>query len=349
MKPISHSCAAVLLLTALHIGVVGYSPLCAGEAGGGEISTPDKVVEKGLAALLKLQQPNGSFDSGAGITALCGMALLSGGHTPTRGVHQAASRNALKFVLSAQDKVSGYLGADQGNMYSHGFATLYLAECYGMSPDPALLRSLQAAIDLIHHSQNSEGGWRYQPAPVDADISVTICQVMALRAAFNVGVGGVPSQDSIARAITYVRRCANGDGSFGYQSGGGGGWGANGAEGIPRCAAGAMSLIGSGITNLSDSVLGPAMRFLRTHIHEHIQSKGSYYWYGQYYAAQALFHSPEPKDWDAYWAKAFPAFSKLQESDGLWTRSDSVGPAFNTAMALIILQIPNNYLPIFQR
>ena len=279
------------------------------------------------------------------------MALLSGGHTPTRGVHQAASRNALKFVLSAQDKVSGYLGADQGNMYSHGFATLYLAECYGMSPDPALLRSLQAAIDLIHHSQNSEGGWRYQPAPVDADISVTICQVMALRAAFNVGVGGVPSQESIARAITYVRRCANGDGSFGYQSGGGGGggWGANGAEGIPRCAAGAMSLIGSGITNLSDSVLGPAMRFLRTHVNEHIQSKSSYYWYGQYYAAQALFHSPEPKDWDAYWAKAFPAFAKLQESDGLWTRSDSSGPAFNTAMALIILQIPNNYLPIFQR
>ena len=351
MKSSYHSFAAALLLTALHIGIVGHCSLCAGEAGVTEISTPDKVVEKGMTALLKLQQPNGSFDAGAGITALCGMALLSGGHTPTRGVHQAASRNALKFVLSAQDKVSGYLGADHGNMYSHGFATLYLAECYGMSPDPTLLRSLQAAIDLIHHSQNSEGGWRYQPTPVDADISVTICQVMALRAAFNVGVGGVPSQESIARAITYVRRCANGDGSFGYQSGGGGGggWGANGAEGIPRCAAGAMSLIGSGITNLSDSVLGPAMRFLRTHVNEHIQSKSSYYWYGQYYAAQALFHSPESKDWDAYWAKAFPAFAKLQESDGLWTRSDSSGPAFNTAMALIILQIPNNYLPIFQR
>ncbi len=350
MKSSYHSFAAALLLMALHIGVVGHCSLCAGEAGVTEISTPDKVVEKGMTALLKLQQPNGSFDAGAGITALCGMALLSGGHTPTRGVHQAASRNALKFVLSAQDKVSGYLGADQGNMYSHGFATLYLAECYGMSPDPALLRSLQAAIDLIHHAQNSEGGWRYQPAPVDADISVTICQVMALRAAFNVGVGGTHSQESIARAITYVRRCANGDGSFGYQSGGGGGgWGANGAEGIPRCAAGTMSLIGSGITNLSDSVLGPAMRFLRTHVNEHIQSKSSYYWYGQYYAAQALFHSPEPKDWDAYWAKAFPAFAKLQESDGLWTRSDSSGPAFNTAMALIILQIPNNYLPIFQR
>ena len=342
--------AGLFVLAAIQLGIAGNVHLGAGEAGeagGREISTPDKVVEKGLVALLRLQQPNGSFDSGAGISALCGMALLAGGHTPTRGVHQAASQKTLKFVLASQDKVSGYLGADMGNMYSHGFATLYLAECYGMSPEPSLLRSLQAAIDLIHRSQNSEGGWRYQPAPVDADISVTICQIMALRAAFNVGVGGTPSQESIARAITYVRRCANGDGSFGYQAGGGGS--SSGAEGIPRCAAGTMSLIGSGITNLSDAVLGPAMRFLRTHVNEHIYSRGSYYWYGQYYAAQALFHSPEPKDWDTYWAKAWPAFAKLQESDGLWTRSDSVGPAYNTAMALIILQIPNNYLPIFQR
>lgn len=336
--------AGVLLAWAMVFNAQTY----AGEAGG-DIATPDKVVDKGIAALLRLQQPNGSFDAGAGITALCGMALLSGGHTPTRGTHQAASKKALEFVLASQDKVTGYLGADQGNMYSHGFATLYLAECYGMSPEPGLRRGLEAAIDLIHRSQNSEGGWRYQPAPVDADISVTICQVMALRASFNIGVGGEASQKAIAKAITYVRRCANGDGSFSYQAGGGGGWGTNGAEGIPRCAAGTMSLIGSGITDLSDSVLGPAMRFLRTHVGDHLQGRGDYYWYGQYYAAQALFHSPEVKDWDVYWSKAFPTISRLQEADGLWTRSDSVGPAYNTAMALIILQIPNNYLPIFQR
>jgi hypothetical protein len=315
-----------------------------------DITTPDAVVEKGLAALVKIQQPDGSFDSAAGITSLCGMALLSGGHTPTRGLYRENSQRALAFVLKSQDKLTGYLGADHGNMYSHGFATLYLAECYGMSPDPSLRRALEAAIDLIHRSQNNEGGWRYQPAPTDADISVTICQVMAMRAAYNVGIGGAPSQKAIARAITYVRRCANGDGSFRYQaSGPSSGWGTNGAEGIPRCAAGTMSLIGSGITDLSDSVLGPAMRFLRTHVNDHLQGRGDYYWYGQYYAAQALFHSPEIKDWENYWSKAWPTFARLQEADGLWSRSDSVGPAYNSGMALIILQIPNNYLPIFQR
>ena len=33
--------------------------------------------------------------------------------------------------------------------------------------------------------------------------------------------------------------------------------------------------------------------------------------------------------------------------DGYWT--DSICPEYGTAMALIVLQTPNNYLPIFQR
>lgn len=313
-----------------------------------DIATPDKVVERGLTAMLKLQQPDGSFDNAAGITSLCGMALLAGGNTATRGPYREQSAKALHYVLGAQDKLSGYLGGDSGNMYSHGFATLYLAESYGMATDPGLRRALEAAIDLIYRAQNSEGGWRYSPAPIDADLSVTICQVMALRAANNVGVGGEETQKVIGRAISYVRHCANGDGSFGYQ-GGGSGWGTNGPEGVPRCAAGCMSLIGAGITDPADAVLGPSLRFLRSHVNDHLQGRGDYYWYGEYYAAQALFHSPEPSDWDNYWNKAWPIIAKAQEPDGLWTRSDSVGPAYNSAMALIILQIPNNYLPIFQR
>ena len=47
---------------------------------------------------------------------------------------------------------------------------------------------LTKAVNLIVNTQNSEGGWRYQPQRRDADISVTICQVMALRAARNAGL-----------------------------------------------------------------------------------------------------------------------------------------------------------------
>jgi hypothetical protein len=40
-----------------------------------------------------------------------------------------------------------------------------------------------------------------------------------------------------------------------------------------------------------------------------------------------------------------------QQSDGRWLNPPDQGPcdAFGTAMACILLQIPNQYLPIFQR
>ena len=75
-----------------------------------------------------------------------------------------------------------------GPMYEHGFATLFLAEVYGMSPRDDMRDKLARAVDLIVRTQNAEGGWRYQPRREDADISVTICQVMALRAARNAGL-----------------------------------------------------------------------------------------------------------------------------------------------------------------
>ncbi|MFO0936423.1 MAG: hypothetical protein U0798_07935 [Gemmataceae bacterium] len=73
-----------------------------------------------------------------------------------------------------------------------------------------------------------------------------------------------------------------------------------------------------------------------------------YYFYGQYYAALAM--------WTAggnYWSEWFPAIrdelvSKSQGGGiGVW--QDFHGPAFATACACIILQLPNNYLPILQK
>lgn len=308
----------------------------------------EQAIARGLASLAGLQNPDGSIGQGAGITALAGMAFLSGGHTPIAGGYRDQSAKCLQYVLEQQDPHTGYLGGDFGNMYAHGFATLYLAECYGMTSDTRVRRALEAALDLIYRSQNAEGGWRYQPIPVDADISATICQVMAIRAAHNIGLGGEPAQRAIGRAVEYVRRCANPDGSFSYMAGNGQ-FGTEGAQGVPRAAAGSMCLIGAGIENDSDSVLGPALGFLRRNVGDHLNGGGHWFWYGQYYAAQALFHSPSASDWPAYWETAVPIILAYQDVGGSWTQPDSYGPGYGTAMALIILQIPNQYLPIFQR
>ena len=55
-----------------------------------------------------------------------------------------------------------------------------------------------------------------------------------------------------------------------------------------------------------------------------------------------------------YWSTWFPAIrdellmrSRLR-ADGAWSDS-TIGSDYATAMACIILQIPNNYLPIMQK
>src|SRR5690606_19255742 len=124
-------------------------------------------------------------------------------------------------------------GGGHGPMYGHGFATLFLAEVYGMVNEPNLRRdlhgTLRRAISVIINSQNQEGGWRYQPVRGDADLSVTICQIMALRAARNAGIS-VPA--SVAQNCTrYVQRCQDpNSGGFRYQTFGG-------APGFARTAA----------------------------------------------------------------------------------------------------------------
>ena len=101
-----------------------------------------------------------------------------------------------------------------GPMYSHGFGTLFLAEAYGMTHRPEIREKLRKAVQLIIDTQNNEGGWRYQPVKHDADLSVTICQINALRAARNAGLY-VP-KDTVDACIQYVKQSQNPDGGFRY-------------------------------------------------------------------------------------------------------------------------------------
>jgi len=336
-------------LLLLVVSLAGGLSAAQSDAPGGGEGTPLAAVDRGLAALARLQTPAGDFTEGPAVTALAGMAFLAGGSTATRGPYHAASARCLQAVISHQDPVTGYLSDATDHMYGHGFATLYLAESYGMAPALPVRRSLEAALDLIAYAQNQDGGWRYDPTPSDADLSITICQVMALRAAYNVGVGGDQCLESMQRALAYVRRCANHNGSFRYQPERDEEYGSGSAEGVGRTAAGCMCLIGMGVSAAADRHLGPGLAYLRRFAGAHLRTLEGYYWYSEYYAAQAMFHSPDPADWPAYWAIAQPVILARQEAEGLWTQGEGPGPAYATAMALIILQIPNDYLPIFQR
>jgi hypothetical protein len=316
------------------------------ESTAADIITPAvrQATERGLDFLAGQQQTDGSFGAGGysrnvAVCALAGMAFLAGGNTPGRGPHGEQVERCIDFVL-ANTQDSGFIvvngSSSHGPMYGHGFATLFLAEIYGMTMREEVRDKLGKAVNLIVQTQNREGGWRYQPQRRDADISVTICQVMALRAARNAGFH-VP-HETIDSCIEYVKRSQNADGGFMYMLQGG-------ASAFPRSAAGVVALYSAGIYE------GPELERGLDYLMAQLPRGGnfnreSHYFYGHYYAVQAMWHAGEE-----YWIKWYPAIREeliaRQRSDGSWM--DSICTEYGTAMACIVLEIPNNVLPIFQR
>ncbi len=165
-----------------------------GRAARGMITQPaQNAINQGLAYLAANQAAGGAFGTyqhqgNVAITSLCGLAMMAGGHQPGRGRYGNVVTRALTFVLDQEQRERpGFLynrnAPIHGPMYGHGFGTLFLAEAHGMVNNRALRDRLHGtltrAVRLIIETQNREGGWRYHPAPNDADLSVTICQIMA--------------------------------------------------------------------------------------------------------------------------------------------------------------------------
>ncbi len=316
------------------------------ERSGEKFITPetDQAINKGLEFLASRQREDGSIGAGgyARNTAVCGLtglAFMSSGSTSLGGKYATHVGKCVDFLLantSADGFISVAVSAGHGPMYGHGFATMFLAEVYGVTLQAELRDKLAKAVQLIVRTQNQDGGWRYQPQPSEADISVTVCQIMALRAARNAGFH-VPTE-TVDACINYVKRSQNGDGGFMYLVQGG-------PSAFPRSAAGVVALYSAGIYE------GPEIEQGLHYILDSLPrggaaSRESHYFYGHYYAVQAMWHAGGD-----YWAKWYPAIRDelilRQQETGAW--ADAICNEYGTAMATIILQMPNNYLPIFQR
>ncbi len=302
-------------------------------------------VKRGIEYLKNEQLPDGSFGEGkyrqhVGITSLAALAIMADGNLPGRGQHGEAVRKALEFILLNVTE-TGLIAADKtshGPMYGHGFATLFLGEIYGMNPTDTRVRdALVKAVNLIVGTQNAEGGWRYNPVPFDADVSVTICQVMALRSARNAGIK-VP-KETIDQAVQYVKNCQNADGGFKYMLN-------SGSSAWPRTAAGVATLFYAGV--YEDTAITRGLEYLNRTVLPNIQNSGQpHYYYGQYYAIQAMYLAGGDQ-WKRWWPAAREALIANQSSSGGWL-DHHAGGSYATSMSLIILQMPKRYLPIFQR
>ena len=298
----------------------------------------------------------------AAMTSLAIMGLTSVGNMPGDPTPEGrAVAKALKFMVDNLDPdENGYLGrGDRSRMYGHGIISLMIMEMLGMSQDEEMDRKLhklaEGAVKLILQSQkvpksdSNKGGWRYEPQSSDADMSVSVWQLMALRAAKNAGLSVPP--DAIADAVAYIKRSYRSErdslgkprdmaAAFSYEPYGG-------RQTFSTTAAGLLSLLACGQYEAPETI--GASNFLMKSPPEITEP---WFFYGNYYYAQSMYQRGGDYAATAR-RKTEDTLIKAQAGDGSWLprngNEKSAGPVYATSLALLSLSVYHHFLPIYQK
>lgn len=289
----------------------------------------EAAIKKAQQWLTNRQQKNGSWGNN-GANALVTMALMVNGTTPGKGDFGSETARAVDFLISTQTPAGLMNVTGQGQMYQHALATLALAEAYGMTHNPKIRESLIKAVDLIVGAQDYGGGWRYVPTPTQGDLSVSVMQVMALRAAAETGIY-VPDE-TIEHAVKFIKDCwVKSQNGFSYMARGGG-------MNFNRSAAGVVCLQSVG---LHDDPTIPLSVETVSKIAFAEDREKNHFWYGHYYASVALYHYGG----DA-WKNYYPRICEKILAD--WEKK-SYYSVIDTAWAILVMGVPYRYLPVYQR
>ena len=323
----------------------------------------DEALLRATQYLLQQQDDTGAISNKmrneTAMTSLAILALTAQGHQPGDPTPEGvALKKALGYVLrpDGQEK-DGYFGAKDGSrMYGHGITTLMLSEMLGMGVDTAqddLIREkCRKGLDLIIRAQKqpkneaNRGGWRYSPDTSESDMSVTVWQTMALRAAKNAGLD-VP-KESIDDAVKYIKRCYQPDddkqrgngklGGFGYQG--------KGRE-LSTTAEGLLALQVCGDYD-SDEVKSASERLFK----DGITDNEKWLFYLTYYYAQGMYQRGGKYAEEGRRVVA-DVLLPVQNRDGSWEgrggEERGGGKVYATAMAVLSLSVKHHFLPIYQR
>jgi hypothetical protein len=357
--PVPHACARIAI-TAL-VAIALFAPHVAFAADEPKVDPEARqAIDGSLKWLASMQQPAGNWGEHqfrVAFTAYTVMAFLAAGQLPDEGPYGAAVGRGVRYLADSV-RADGYIvdredPNDGKGMYGHGIATIALAEACGQAGGPAgatdgaggeVRAKLKRAVQLIVSTQNPQGGWRYQPRVADADLSVTVLQVVALRAAKNDGLD-VPRQ-TIDRAVAYVRSCRSreavgGGGGFAYQPGG--------PPGFARTAAALYSLQVCGLYD------DPMCKAASTYLVQQRGRKYQWFTYGNFYAgpAQYMVGGPTWADWYADVRQTLLGRVRREGDLCHWPVLDGDASGFSavyvTAVNTLILSLPDGYVPLYQR
>jgi len=310
----------------------------------------EAVIKGALKWLGSKQLPNGAWGSTGeeqrypvAITGYVLMGFQAAGHLPGEGEFGKNVSSGMQYLLDQITPEGLFGNRNSGQyMYGHGVASIALAEIYGQTRSPTMRPRLEKIIRLIVASQNREGGWRYRPVASDADISVTVLQVVALRAAKNGGLD-VP-QATIDRAVAYVKACQHApSGGFAYQPGR--------DPGFARTAAAIYSL------QVCEHYDDPMVKRGSEYLFKNYDRNEQWFTYGNFYAAPAQYMIG-----GEIWAKWYAQLRNLLLKNVTPIRGDmyywepkldagngGVGPIYCTGVYTMILAMPYHYLPLYQR
>lgn len=309
-----------------------------------------QVVRQGLDWLAKSQARNGRWVGNNGqyptaMTAMAANSLLAEGSTTTQGRYAPNIRRAVDYLIS-RSRANGLIGDpnyDDRYTYGHGFAMLFLSQVLGEEEDQErreqLIDVLTRAVIFTGQAQTKAGGWGYVSAKDGNDFdegSTTITQVQGLRGCRNAGIA-VPNE-TIEKAVKYIRDCTGKDGGVFYSS-------KSRGSGRPAITAAAIAcLFNAG--EYDDKYVPRLLDYCKKNLTD-LNSGGGHWHYTHYYYSQVLYRQGG-QEWEKYRGEMYKRLFEQVGSNGAWTQS-GYGPVYATAISLNILQLENAMLPIYQR
>lgn len=309
----------------------------------------DIAVELGLKWMISKQnKKRGNFEGKYtnAYTGLACIALMSAGHFPGRSKYGKNLRLGLLYLVEEALKNNGYLGDDKSNMYGHGICTLALTEAYGMLSEREdnikIKKGIEATLKVIINSQSNSrtrdfGGWRYNPNSKDADLSITVWQVLALRSAQNCQLK-LP-EIAIKNALKYVRSTYSPNiPGFCYQQNHGN------SPSMRTAGVVCMLALGADEDEADKKMIEQSAKFL---LGATIDPKKHFYYQVYYLATAANMLGGE------YRKQVLPEIAlkliTLQKPSGEFVKyRGHDGGVYSTAFSIIALSVRYQYLPIYQ-
>jgi hypothetical protein len=315
-----------------------------------------KAVNQGLDWLAYNQHQLGHWTAQGryptAMTALAGLAMLCEGSTATQGKYSENIRKAVGYLIR-QSRPNGLIGdpmRDDRYTYGHGFSMLFLSQVLGDEEDEErraeLVDVLTRAVEFTGQAQTQAGGWGYVSAKDGGGFdegSTTITQVQGLRGCRNAGIP-VPSE-IIDKAVDYIKNCTLPEGGVQYSSKGGGG--------RPAITAAAIACLYNAGEYDSDFV-PRMMKYCEQNLGADNRSSYGHWHYAHFYYSQVQYREGGER-WETYRndieAKLLREAKEVKLGDQVTVHWDQgyIGHVYTTALNLIILQLDNACLPIYQR